>query len=67
MYALLFSFNSVSSQPSDLVTPTTVVYGFGCKVKEARMGWVCSIPGMKERRNARRILVGKPLGRRPLF
>jgi hypothetical protein len=35
-------------------------------IKSRRIGWAGHVAGMGEKRNAYRILVGKPEGKRPL-
>jgi hypothetical protein len=35
-------------------------------IKSRRMRWVGHVAGMREKRNAYRIMVGKPEGKRPL-
>jgi hypothetical protein len=35
-------------------------------IKSRRMGWVCHVARMGEKRNAYRLLVGNPEGKRPL-
>jgi hypothetical protein len=51
-----------TKEPDDLYSSANII----CMIKSRRMRWVAHVAHMRERRDAYRVLVGKPEGKRAL-